>query len=165
MKYSATRLFISLFLLLSNMANLHAAEADGGARIRLLGEVAPGITQRVSVKQIESIGSHDMEVYNPYDKRTDRYTGVWFDQFVAHFAKPGITRVTMKAIDDYETEFTPSDWTNLRILIATRVNGKYIGFDQKGPMRIVFPDYDSGKKIYQMNLPKWMWMITRIEFE
>ena len=141
-----------------------ATPADGSAMIRLYGNLATDIPKRVSVKQIEAIGVDSVEAYNPYEKRTENYTAVWFDQFAQHFGADSINKITMKAIDDYEIEFAPSEWQQMRILIATRVNGDYIGYDKKGPMRIIFPDFDAKQEIYQVNLPKWMWMINKIEF-
>lgn len=154
-------LFFSLFL----AASVHAANADGSARIRLSGQTQSGKTERVTVREIEAIGISTVKAYNPYEKRTDEYTGVWFADFVKHFAKPGTHAVVTRAIDDYEIEFKPGDWQQFRILIATRVNGRYIGFKQKGPMRIIYPDYDENSEKYKRSLPKWMWMITKAEFK
>ena len=162
------KIILSALIIVLNVAlNMPAIAqgTDGGARIKLLGKVASDVSARVTVKQIESIGTSDLDAYNPYEKRNDVYTGVWMNEFVARFGQPDVKSVTFKAIDDYEINFDPSEWKGLRILIATRVNGKYIGLEEKGPMRIVFPDYDPGKSVYQENLPKWMWMITKIEFK
>lgn len=164
----SNRQFVGGLLLFLSCLVFHSASmatpADGTAMIRLYGNLAADTPKRVSVKQIEAIGVESVEAYNPYEKRSDNYTGVWFDRFAQHFGATNVSKVTLKAIDDYQIEFEPSEWQQMRILIATRVNGDYIGYDKKGPMRIIFPDFDAKQEIYQVNLPKWMWMINKIEF-
>ena len=155
-----------LFLLLTAMAlSGHARVDDGSARIKLSGLLADGVESRVTIKQIESIGVAEISVYNPYEKKTETYTGVWMDEFVKRFASPEVKLMRSRAIDDYQIDFTGDDWQTTRILMDTRTNGRYIGFENKGPMRIIFADYDPKLEKYQVSLPKWMWMITSINFE
>ena len=158
-------ILITLILFGLNLSQAISSEIDGNFAISLTGNTAPGVASQVSVKTIESIGVVEIEAFNPYDKRTDKYTGVWLDQIIARFGRAGTKKITLKAIDDYEIKFMASEWEKIRTLMATRVNGKYIGFAQKGPMRIVFPDYDKNKKIYRDNMAKWIWMITQIDFQ
>lgn len=159
-----SRLSLVLLLFISFTVNLHADDG-GNTRIRLSGNVAEGIDHRITVKQIEAIGVSTIDAYNPYEKRSDKYTGVWLNKFVQSFAQPGVSMITMKAIDDYKSDFYSSEWDKLKILIATQVNEEYISPEMKGPMRIVIADFDPDQKIYQDTLPKWMWMINRIEFK
>jgi len=157
--------YMVCFLVIATWVAPCMGEADNSITIRLVGNLAANVVSPLTIQDIEAIGVHDVSAFNPYEKRSDKYTGVWLDHFVGNFAGPEITRLTMKAIDDYEIDFVPSDWLNLRILLVTRVNDTYIDFEHKGPLRIVFPDYDANQQIYQVNLPKWIWMITTIEFE
>ncbi|MCR9254468.1 MAG: hypothetical protein NXI16_00035 [Alphaproteobacteria bacterium] len=160
------RVFISLLVLVCTIVGspVLARDADGSAKIRLLGAIADNAKSRVTVAEIEAIGTAEIDAYNPYEKKADLYTGVWMRDFAAHFGDPGVTTITMTAIDDYEITFEKAEWDALRILIATKVNGSYMRLENKGPMRIIFPDYDPKLEAYQVNLPKWMWMIKRIEF-
>lgn len=142
-----------------------AAKADGSFKIRLAGEIAENTAKRISISDIEAIGTAEVNAFNPYEKKSDDYTGVWLDEFVAHFGKPGVSMISLSAIDDYTIDFSSDEWNQIRIMVATRVNGKYIGYDEKGPMRIVFPDFDPNQEIYQDILPKWMWMINKVTFK
>lgn len=121
--------------------------------------------RQITVAEVESAGLQQVNAYNPYDKNTDAYTGVWMKDFVAKFGSAETTSMTVRAIDDYEIDFDKSEWQTMRILIATRVDGAYIDFDKKGPMRIIFPDFDETLEEYQTKLPKWIWMITEISME
>jgi hypothetical protein len=159
------RFWFFLFFVFASIPVTPSAAADADTMIRLAGALADNARKRVSVGEIEAIGTVDVEAFNPYEKRSDTYTGVWMEDFAAHFGATDIKSLKTTAIDDYEITFDKAEWTELRILIATRVNGSYIDFDEKGPMRIVFPDYDEKLEAYQLNLPKWTWMITKVTLE
>lgn len=155
----------SVFLGLLLAAAQPAAAADGDTTILVSNAGAAASGKQIPVAEIEQAGLQEVVAFNPYEKRSETYQGVWMQDFVARFGTPETASLTTRAIDDYEITFDRSEWQDLRILIATRVDGKYIDFDQKGPMRIIFPDYDDTLAAYQTNLPKWTWMITEIAME
>jgi len=154
-------LSISLFFV---AINLHSEELDGSARIKISGKVAQGISTSITVKEIELAGISDMEINDPFDNKTIYFTGVWLKDFIAKFGADGVKAVTFKAIDDYEISFSVNDWTGTRILLVTRISKKYFNFEHKGPVRIVFPDYDPQTDNSKEVLPKWIWMIKNVEF-
>lgn len=154
---------VFLFVLISNSVN--SAEQDGKASVKLEGEVSTNVSKRPTVEEIESIGVTELEILDPFDSKTNRYKGIWLDQFAAHFAKPGVTHLTFIAIDEYEISFERKEWTNTRILLVTKVNDKYIDLEHKGPLRIIFPDFNPKTDNSKENLPKWIWMITRVQFK
>jgi len=139
--------------------------ADGGTMILVSQTGQKSESREISVAEIELAGLQEVHAFNPYEKRSETYSGVWMQDFVAAFGTAETSTLTTKAIDDYEITFNKEEWQDLRILIATRVDGSYIDFDRKGPMRIIFPDYDEKHQDYQTNLPKWTWMITEIAME
>ena len=149
------------FLLFSSMLF-----ADGGdKKVRLLGEVKEGTAHQVTIKEIEKLGMLSEKIYNPYEKRSDVYGGVDFRRFVEKYAKKNVKEVTLSAIDDYEITITKAEWTSMRIILSTKLNGDYMSLRKKGPLRTVFPDYDANKKEYQANLSHWIWMIKKIRFK
>ncbi|MEN8200575.1 MAG: hypothetical protein ABFR63_10945 [Thermodesulfobacteriota bacterium] len=153
---------VSMFFLYLCPNALPAAEVDGDGTIKLTGNIAADISSQVSVREIESIGVSDITLYDPFDKKNTLFTGVWMDQFAAHFGESDVTQITFKAIDGYEFSFRQADWSETKALIATRAGKDYIGFDRKGPIRVVFPVYDPKKS--KESLPKWIWMITEVNF-
>lgn len=141
------------------------AQDVGDTRILVRSSGPDGDGTSLTVADIEAVGIQEVQAYNPYEKRSDTYSGVWMQQFVDAFGLPQTRRLTTRAIDDYEITFERRERESMRILIATRVNGTHIDFDEKGPMRIVFPDYDETSERYRTNLPKWTWMITEVTME
>ncbi|ASP36081.1 hypothetical protein [Labrenzia sp. VG12] len=155
-----------VFLTLIIGALMQGHAADGiDQRIRVSNADQEGSPRFLTVADIETAGLQQLQAFHPYEKRSNAYHGVWMEDFVERFGTPGVSTVITRAIDDYEITFTRDEWQSIRILLATRVNDRYVDFDEKGPLFVVFPDYDEKQKEYRANLPKWIWMITEISME
>ncbi|CAM3784634.1 hypothetical protein VA7868_04398 [Vibrio aerogenes CECT 7868] len=157
-------LFTGLMIFL---ASCSAFADPGNARILLTGtNLNMASPQELTVKNLESMFSLvTLDLYNPWEKKTDKYTGFWMTEFVTKLAKPGLRTLNFKAIDNYQVDFTEKDWTKFKILIATRVNNQYQPVRHKGPMRLIYADYDSSNIEHELTLTKWMWMIKKVEFK
>lgn len=158
--------FMLIFLFCFGLTSLSFADVNGDRKIRFSGAISENTPTRLSVKEIEShFTLYEGRHYNPWDKVTRLYKGVLLHEFATKFAQPNTRKITMKAIDDYQISFTPELWNTFRILIVTQEEGRYLSVDKKGPMRIIFLDYDAKDKAFESNLAQWMWMINRIKFE
>jgi len=152
--------FISLLL----FSNLSYADA-GDRKVRLSGNLQDNVDKKQSVKKLEQqFTLYTKKFYNPWEKASATYSGILLDEFVKKFGQADTNKITFKAIDDYQVDIPKNIWQSYKILLVTKVNGEYLDIKNKGPMRIVFPDYDASKKEYEVNLPLWLWMITQIEF-
>lgn len=157
--------FLKLFLLLSLLFSWSLNAQQMERKIRLMGKVKIDVPKRQSVTEINrGLTFIEEEVYNPYEKRSDVYGGILFNDFVAKYAQDDVTEVRLIAVDDYSIIIPKDEWSSKRILLSSQLNHKTTSIKEKGPLRIVFPDYDPKLKKYQINLPMWVWMITKIEF-
>jgi hypothetical protein len=152
-----------IFIVFSTYA-LHAEELDGSAAILLSGKLANGVGGRTTVKELEALGVSQVEVFDPFEKKTNSYTGIMMESFAAHYGSAAIHEIIFVGIDDYSVSFSKTDWTSHRIMVVTRVNNKYMGYEHKGPLRIIYPEYDAKIHSSRDILPKWIWMITAIKF-
>lgn len=139
--------------------------ALGSEMIRMVGNTLSGEQAEHSLDEIDALGVAEFDVFNPYEEQLVRYSGVLLDRLITHFGHPSVQQVKVTALDDYRTIFTRSEWEKNRILFVTRVRGERIGYDRKGPARIVYPDFDPDRAEHKINLPKWMWLIQEIEFK
>lgn len=156
----------SLILLFSfGLLTQAYANHQGLKTVRLIGATLPNTPQKITIKQLEAVGTVSRPVFNPYEKVDANYTGVWMADFVKHFGSDQVKTLTATAIDDYQITFTRDEWMQTPILITTQVNGHYIDFAEKGPLRIAFPTLTAGEISFQNNLPKWIWMIKKIELK
>lgn len=150
-------LFTTLFIGLT----LSAAEK----KITLSGQLSEGKVKRLSASQIiEGLEFIQKKVYNPYEKRSNLYGGVLLDAFVKKYAKESTKTVKFKAIDGYEAVIPRELWEKEPILIATDLNGKRTDLKTKGPLQIVFLDFQPDEIEDQATIPLWIWMVTKIEF-
>jgi len=157
------KIIFNFLFLLAFSTLLHAG--DGDKKIRLMGKVREGVPKHLSVKALtKGLNFVEENIYNPYEKRSDLYGGVLLDEFVKKYASPDVKEIRLIAIDDYEVIIPKSEWNSKRIILSTHINRKFIPITSKGPLYVVFPDYDPKLKEYQVNLPMWIWMITKIEF-
>ena len=157
------RLFFLLTLLLFHVS---MDARDTCAKVTLIGKTKTHKPLRLCIKALEKgLPYIEERVYNPYEKRADRYGGVPLDKFVEKFGDSDVKALKFTAIDDYETTIRREDWEAIRIILSTQMNGHYIAYAQKGPLRIVFPDFDPAQERYRLNLPNWIWMIKTIEFK
>lgn len=139
--------------------------ADQSTTLKFTGPELRGAPGDVSIQEIEELGLVHISAFNPDEHKIENYSGVWLHSVVEQYASPEIKQLTMTAIDLYTIDFFPKEWRELRVLLATRVDGEYLDFSTKGPMRVVFVDYDPKMAIYQETLPKWIWMITEVNFK
>ena len=157
-----------LLLLLSVLlaSELSAArDHDGTAKISLSGKLVTGSPKEIAVKDIESLGISSVEFYSPYAKQVIRCSGVWLEKLVAQYGGKGATSVTMTALDRYSIEFPLHTIGTSTVFLVTREDGQYLGYEQKGPLRVVYPGYDKKAKASQETLPNWIWMIKEISFQ
>lgn len=157
--------FISAIALMLTLSTVSAD--DGDRKILLSGQGLNGLEhQRLSIKELEShFQLYQTKIYNPWEKQSAVYRGIWLNDLVVKLASADVTEINFKAIDDYQISISKQEWQDFRILLVTQENGHYIPVANKGPLRIIYPDYDADKKEYEMNLYKWMWMINKIEFQ
>lgn len=156
MRYILLTIFFSLLL--------HAG--DGDKKIRLMGKVKEGISKQISVKNLmNGLEFVEEKVYSPYEKRTNLYGGILLNDLIDKYATKDVVALHLIALDDYEVVIPKKEWSSKRILLVMQVDKKFIGVSKKGPLQIVFPDYDSKLKEYQINLPMWIWMVSKLRFE
>lgn len=152
---SFTLLFCSLF----------AKDDMSKKTIKFTGEVKEHIKKRVSIKEIEKLGLQTYNVLDPYTKKKTNYSGVDLKVFANYFGKNSVKNIDFKALDGYQITITKKEWEKYNILLVTRIENKIVGYDKKGPLRIVFPKYQVADENFAKNLPKWIWMIKSIKFK
>lgn len=138
----------------------------GDKKITLLGNIKDTVSKKLSPKQLEKdLTTSKHTLYNPWEKRTDEYEGVLLNDFVKFYGKDGLKALHLIALDDYKVTISKELMDSERILLVTKINNQYQPIKQKGPMRIVFLDFDKTDAKYEKSLPLWLWMISKIEFE
>jgi hypothetical protein len=133
-------------------------------RIKLTGNLKKNTSQYITVADLEILPLIEYAVEDPYIGKRVVYIGLLLSEFVKQYGQPDTSKIRLRAIEDYKTEFTKDEWTKWKIMLATRADGNHMGLREKGPVKIVMP-YDTAKDINPtLYNPKWIWQINRIEF-
>lgn len=137
--------------------------SDGSKKVLLSGNLIDSAPKHISAKMLhDTFTTKKVHMYNPWEKSSADYEGVLLEDFISFYAQPSVKNLKLEAIDSYQTDISRELWTSERILLVTKVNGKYLSIRDKGPLRIVFIDYNESK-INTLEL--WMWMINKITIE
>jgi len=113
---------------------------------------------------LEKLGLVSFQTTSPwYDGRTT-FEGVPMQKLMDFVgAKGSVVKVT--ALNDYTTEIPLSDFKEYNVILALKINGKYMRIRDKGPLFVVYP-YDSipelNNKIYYS---RSAWQVSRMSIE
>ena len=112
---------------------------------------------------LESIGTVQYEVDDPFAKKKVVYTGVLLSQLlkVAGAAANGTT-LTLKALDDYSADMKVSDVNKWPILVATKADGAYMPVDKNGPLISVLPFSNFPEIDHVTYDALWIWSLSAI---
>ncbi|NQY21016.1 MAG: hypothetical protein HRT40_06875 [Campylobacteraceae bacterium] len=151
-----TFLFTTLLFSSSNIEN---------KTIKLLGFKKDSISKRLKIRDLTNLSYKEFKIKDPYLKKDVVYGGVLLNKFIDAYAKTNVSKVIITAIDDYQITLYKKDWKNNTILLASKIDGHYSSYQERGPLRVIYPDYDSSLEKYNKNLVNWIWMIKSIEFK
>jgi hypothetical protein len=97
-------------------------------------------------------------IYEPFLKKRQTFTVIRLQTLFNFLAISGEDVVSTRALNDYIFTDKASHFISADAYLAIRRNGAPIGYDQGGPIRIVFADDSKWAK----NLDAWNWSIERI---
>jgi hypothetical protein len=112
---------------------------------------------------LESIGTIQYAVDDPFAKKQIVYTGVLLSQLLkVAGAAPDSTALTLKALDDYSTDMKVSDGNKWPIIIATRADGAFMPVDKNGPLISVLPFNNFPEIDHVTYDAQWLWSLSAI---
>jgi hypothetical protein len=97
-------------------------------------------------------------IYEPFLKKRQSFTVVQLKSLFNFAGISGDDKVITTALNDYIFTAKASQFVSAGAYIAIKRNGSAIGYDQGGPIRIVFADDSKWAK----NLDAWNWSLERI---
>ncbi|MEY4497671.1 MAG: hypothetical protein RLZZ364_976 [Actinomycetota bacterium] len=100
-------------------------------------------------------------IYEPFVKKRQTFTVIEISKLfaMAHIAKKDY--ISTIALNDYVFKAAAAEFLAAGALIAIKVNGNPIGYDQGGPIRLIYPP----KSKWAKNLDAWNWSLAEIKVE
>lgn len=165
-KISATVLITAL--LVAAMPTSSAADANpyGGVGIappaptEIILTIQKGkVTKKLSMKDLMAIKSQVITINEPFVKKVQTFRGIPLVNIFALAGIKGSDRVQTIALNDYIYTNSAQNFINADGYLAITRSGKAIGYDQGGPIRIIFPDKSRWAKF----LDPWNWSLKTLK--
>ncbi len=107
---------------------------------------------------LAKVKSEKISIYEPFIKKRQNFTVIPLKTLFALAGISGKDIVLTTALNDYVFSSTASKFLGANALLAIKLEGKDIPYDQGGPIRIIYSDSSSWAK----NLDAWNWSIATI---
>lgn len=128
------------------------------------GAVAGNATFRLSLDQIEAIGSTTITTTTPWHDGLVTFSGVLIRDLLKHVGAVG-DMIAVVALNNYRTKIPISDLEKFDPILATKKNGDHMPIHDKGPLFIVYP-YDSDDVLKsEVYYSRSAWQVQRITVE
>lgn len=160
------KIFITFAIMLIALISLQNATA--GSRIPYISLSGAKLTHAktmVTTQQISELKLTTFKTINPFDNNEYTYTGVLLKDLAKAYADETCNTITLTAKDGYKVTFTKNEWEKIDIMLAIKTNGEFMGLADSGPAKIVMPYSTAKIPNKSVYTPKWIWLISKIEFE
>ena len=112
----------------------------------------------LTLGQLDALGDITVTVDEPFVKKRQTFSGVPLAAVLAKAGVPNTATIDTVALNDYHYVGAAKAMIDSQALVATRLSGAPIPYDQGGPIRIVFPDGTTLSSV----LDAWNWSLASI---
>lgn len=112
----------------------------------------------LTLGQLDALGDVTVTVDEPFVKKRQTFSGVPLAAVLAKAGVPDTATIDTAALNDYHYAAAAKTMIDSQALIATKMSGAPIPYDQGGPIRIVFPDGTALSSV----LDAWNWSLASI---
>lgn len=116
------------------------------------------------IASLENLGTVSFQTSSPWYNGRTTFTGIPLQKLMDYVgAKGSVVKVT--ALNDYTTIIPLSDFKKYNVILAVKINDKYIRVRDKGPLFIVYP-YDSMPELNnQVFYARSAWQVSKMNIE
>jgi len=108
--------------------------------------------------RLQKLKLSTITIYEPFLKKRQSFSVVPLKSLFAIAGISGKDQVKTTALNDYTFAETAENFISAGTYLAIKVNGQPIGYDQGGPIRLIFSD----KSKWSKNLDAWNWSLASI---
>lgn len=113
---------------------------------------------------LEKLGMVSFQTTSPWYNGRTTFTGIPLQKLMDFVGAKG-TVVKVTALNDYTTVIPLNDFKKYNVILALKINGKYMQIRDKGPLFIVYP-YDSVSELNnQIYYSRSAWQVSRMDIE
>lgn len=111
-----------------------------------------------TTSEFRALGATEMTVFEPFVKQSQTFVGVPLSIIVDRLGIDRESQLLTVALNDYRWTGAVADLLDSQALIAYQVDGRDIGYDEGGPIRLVYPDGTA----LSANLDAWNWSLAQL---
>jgi hypothetical protein len=115
--------------------------------------------KKLSLNDLRAMKSEVVTINEPFVKKVQTFRAIPLSNLFNLAGIKGSDKVETAALNDYLYINTASNFISARGYLAYSRSGKAIGFDQGGPIRIIFPD----KSRWSRFLDPWNWSLKSLK--
>lgn len=108
--------------------------------------------------RLHKMKTSTITIYEPFLKKRQSFSVIPLKSLFAFAGISGKDLVKTTALNDYTFTDTAENFISANAFLAIKVNGQPIGYDQGGPIRLIFSD----KSRWAKNLDAWNWSLASI---
>jgi len=108
--------------------------------------------------RLQKLKLSTITIYEPFLKKRQSFSVVPLKTLFVFAGISGKDHVKTTALNDYTFAETAENFISAGAYLAIKVNGQPIGYDQGGPIRLIFSD----KSKWSKNLDAWNWSLASI---
>ncbi|QET66357.1 molybdopterin-dependent oxidoreductase [Citrobacter werkmanii] len=113
---------------------------------------------------LEKLGMVSFQTTSPWYNGRTTFSGIPLQKLMDFVGAKG-TVVKVTALNDYTTVIPLNDFKKYNVILALKINGKYMQIRDKGPLFIVYP-YDSISELNnQIYYSRSAWQVSRMDIE
>lgn len=117
-----------------------------------------GVTKKLSMNDLSAMKSTNLTIHEPFVKKVQSFRVIPLTAIFALASISGTDKVHTIALNDYIYTNTAARFVTANGYLAIARSGKPIGYEQGGPIRIIFPD----KSKWAHFLDPWNWSLKKI---
>lgn len=167
---SVVRVLLSAFLCLVWLSAAGAetiAKPQGKAILTISGNIAntnaDGVAQ-FDRDMLEALGMETVETTTPWHDGRVRFEGVPLAKLMDVVGAKG-SSITAVALNDYTSMIPMEDFRKFNVILAVKLDGKYMTVREKGPLFVIYP-YDSDPELQkQTYYSRSAWQVARLIVE
>lgn len=146
---------------------------DAGPLPRPVGAVVLTITGKIENTNVddkaefdrdmlEALGTTELRTSTPWTKGRPVFEGVLVHKILEAVSAKGEIAFT-RAINDYKVEIPLADFERYPVLLALKMNGKYMRIRDKGPLWVVYPWDQYTSLADEKTKRKSIWQLVEID--
>ncbi|MEM9464719.1 MAG: molybdopterin-dependent oxidoreductase [Actinomycetota bacterium] len=125
-----------------------------------VGQPNVGDEVQADLAGIESLGTVDVTIFEPFISEEIAFTGVPLETVLRAAGIGEDVPLIWTALDDYQVDFTLAELAEDGALLATRQAGEPLAIADGGPIRVIFTETDGD---LAQNTNEWIWSLVRVD--